>query len=90
MAAATRFENIHIIADATTISGVARIYLVLTGGSAAATLTLTIGSDALVLKAPAGESVSLPAFIKIGKENTATFSLSGSGATAYAIECLDL
>lgn len=86
MAAATRLENVHIIADTNTIAGPARIYLVLSGGSDAAVLTMTVGSSDLNLKAAIGETVALPAPIKLGSGVTATFSLTGTAAKAYAIE----
>lgn len=89
MAAAAKLENVHLIAHTNTITGNARFYLVLTAGSDAASLTLTIGSSTVVLKAPAAESAALPAPIKLGNGVEATFTLSGTGAVAYAIECID-
>lgn len=89
MAAAAKLENIHIIEHTNTITGNARIYLVLTGGSDAASLTMTVGSSALVIKAPAGETVALPEAIRLGRDIVATFTLSGTAPTAYAIECFD-
>lgn len=89
MAAASRFENIYSIADTNTITGIARITLVLTAGADAASLTMTIGSDTLVLKAPANETAYLPEEVKIGRDIVATFTLTGTSPKAYAIECAD-
>jgi hypothetical protein len=87
MAAATKFENIWVLADTNTLAGPGVFNIAVTAGSgAAAVLTLTVGSSAIVLAAPAGSTVELHSSIKLGGNVTATVALSGAGATAYAID----
>jgi hypothetical protein len=78
-------ENVQILADTNTLSGPAYVYLVLTAGSDAASLSLTIDGNSIVLKAPAGETVSLPECLKVGSGKSAAVALTGTGPTAYAI-----
>lgn len=83
MAAATRFENIALLAATNTISG--RFYLMLTAGSDAASVTLTVGSNTIVLKAVANETKTMPCMLKIADDTPATVSLSGTSPAAYAV-----
>lgn len=83
MAVATKFENIALLAATNTIAG--RFYLVLTAGSDAASVTLTVGSNAIVLKADANETNSIPCMLKIAEDAPATVSLSGTSPAAYAV-----
>lgn len=85
MAEATKFENIIALAHGDTLSGAVRFTLLLTAGADAAVLTLTIGSNSIVLKAPAETSkvLSLPIHLKPGV--SATVGLTGTSPVAYAI-----
>jgi hypothetical protein len=86
MAAATKFENVWILADSNTLAGPAIFNLALTAGSDTATLTVTIGSSAIVLKAPANTTVEMHSPLKLGANATASIALTGTSPTAYAID----
>ena len=85
MAEATKFENIIALAHGDTLSGSCRFSLLLTAGSDAAALTLTIGSNSLVLKAAANTSQSVSECIHLKPGVSASISLTGTAPTAYAI-----
>lgn len=89
MAEAARLENARLLVDGSTITGPAYITLLLTAGSDAASLTLTVGSSALVLKAAANSSQELHSCIKIGNGVSATVALAGTSPTAYAFDEID-
>jgi hypothetical protein len=89
MAEATKFENIQKLTNTDTISGPAVVELMLTAVTDAAKLTLTIGSNTIEMSAPANTSVTTPGCIRLGNGISATVTLTGTGATAYAIHELD-
>lgn len=85
MAEATKFENIISLAHGDTLSGSARFTLLLTAGADAASLTLTIGANSIVLKAPAGTSQEISSPIHLKSGVSATVGLTGTSPVAYAI-----
>lgn len=85
MAEGIKFENLQELANGDTITGSAYFYLLLTSGAADSSVTLTIGSNSVVLKALQNESASLPTCIKLGSGVSAAVALSGLGARAWAV-----
>lgn len=86
MADATKFENVRALADTNTITGPCIFSLLLSAGSDAAALTLTVGGSSIVIKAATATSQELSNCIKLGGGQAATVTLTGTGATAYAID----
>lgn len=86
MAEATKVESVVQLADTNTVSGPAVFYLMLTGGSDASALSLAIGATHLIsIKAPAGETAQTPECIRLGGGISATVTLTGTAAKAYAL-----
>jgi hypothetical protein len=86
MAEATKFENMRALVDGSTITGPARFYILLSAGADTAVLTLTIGSNTIVLKAVANTSIELTSCIRLGGGVSASVGLTGTAPTAYAID----
>lgn len=80
-----RKQNVTTLADASTFSIMGSFRLVLTAGSANATLTLTVGGvEIMALAAVTGTTEHSPCLF--GRDNeTATVALSGTGAKAFAV-----
>lgn len=90
MAVATKKENVFILANTDTIESQGNYIFVLTAGSGAASLTVTVGGSViLTLKALANETKSISAPIRLGNSVVATIGLTGTSPVAYAIECLE-
>lgn len=86
MAVAAQYENVLTLANTNTF-GPGRYYFQLVAGSDTATLTISVtgGSDIIVLSATAGTMAATQECVKIGNNITATVALTGTSPKAYAI-----
>lgn len=85
MAAATRKENVSILANTNTISDRGQCKFVLVGGSTDATLSISIdGTEIIALAARPSETAVSPC-IRFKVNSDPVVALTGTGAKAFAV-----